>query len=131
MTEDDARRWFKEYLDVFESVGRGEHGPEALLDHYGVPLLITVKGTFMALTSADEVVGVMRRQAEELQAAGYGSTAVLNEEISVLNAASALYEGTFSRRRTDNSEINVITATYLLTDSAVGRRIAAFAVHDN
>ena len=56
---------------------------------------------------------------------------LLEEEITVLNAASALYRGTFSRRRADDSEISAITATYFLTDSAVGRRIAAFAVHDS
>ena len=130
MNADDVKRWFEDYLEVFESVGRGEQEPGTLLDHYGVPLLITVGGTFMVQMSADEVVGVMRRQVEEMRAAGYHSTMLLDEEVAVLNAASALYRGTFSRRRADGSEINAITATYLVTDSAAGRRISAFAVHD-
>ena len=54
---------------------------------------------------------------------------LLDEEVTVLNAASALYPGTSSRRHADGSEISAIKATYFLTDSAVGRRIAAFAVH--
>ena len=61
--------------------------------------------------------------------AGRVSTVLLDEEVTVLNAASALYRGKFSRRHADGSEISAIKATYFLTDSAVGRRIAAFAVH--
>jgi hypothetical protein len=130
VNDNDVKRWFRDYLEVFESVGRGEQEPGALLGHYGVPLLITVRDTFMVQMSADEVVGVLRRQVEEMQAAGYHSTTLLDEEVAVLNAASALYRGTFSRRRADGSEISAITATYFVTDSAVGRRIVAFAVHD-
>jgi hypothetical protein len=130
MNADDVKRWFKDYLEVFESVGKGEHEPGALLDHYGVPLIITVGDTLMVQMSADEVVGLMRRQVEEMRAAGYHSTTLLDEEVAVLNAASALYQGTFSRRRADGSEINAITATYFVTDSAAVRRISAFAVHD-
>lgn len=84
----------------------------------------------MIQMSADEVVGVMRRQVQEMRSAGYHSTALLHDEVTVLNAASALYRGTFSRRRADGSEINAITATYFVTDSTAGRRISAFAVHD-
>jgi len=131
VNNDDVKHWFEDYLEVFASAGRGELEPAALLGHYGVPLLITVGGTFMALTSAEEVVGVMRRQVEEMRAADYDSTELLDEDVKVINAASALYRGTFSRRRADGSEISAITATYFVTDAPVGRRIAAFAVHDS
>jgi NTF2-like protein (DUF6841) len=130
VNDDDLKRWFRHYLEVFESVGRGQQEPGALLDHYGVPLLITVGATLLIQTSADEVVGVMRRQVEEMRSAGYHSTTLLDEEVTVLNAASALYRGTFSRRRADDSEVNAITVTYFVTDSAAGRRISAFAVHE-
>jgi hypothetical protein len=64
-----------------------------------------------------------------MRAAGYDHSGVLNSKVTVLNATSALYRGTFSRQRRDGGEIGRLTATYLVTDGSVGRRIAALAVH--
>jgi uncharacterized NTF2-like protein DUF6841 len=50
-------------------------------------------------------------------------------EVAVLNDTSALYRGTFSRQRSDGEEISRLTATYLVTDGAAGRRISMLAVH--
>jgi hypothetical protein len=41
----------------------------------------------------------------------------------------ALYRGMFSRHRSDGVEISRLTATYLVTDGEVGRRISVLAVH--
>ena len=54
---------------------------------------------------------------------------ILGSEVTVLNSRSALYRGTFSRQRSDGGEINRLTATYLVTDGAAGRRISVLAVH--
>jgi hypothetical protein len=40
-----------------------------------------------------------------------------------------LYRGTFSRQSVDGAEISRLTATYLVTDGAAGRRISVLAVH--
>jgi hypothetical protein len=53
---------------------------------------------------------------------------ILDSEVTVLNAASALYQGTFSRQRSDGSEISRLTATYLVTDGPGGWRISVLAV---
>ena len=45
------------------------------------------------------------------------------------DSTSALYRGTFSRRRSDGGEISRLTATYLVTVAAVGRRISVLVVH--
>jgi hypothetical protein len=47
----------------------------------------------------------------------------------VVNSTSALYRGTFSRQGNAGGEISRLTATYLVTDGAAGRRISVLAVH--
>jgi hypothetical protein len=54
---------------------------------------------------------------------------ILDSDITVLNSTSALLQATFSRRRSDGSEIQQLTGTYLITDGAAGRRISVLAIH--
>jgi hypothetical protein len=125
----DVSRWFGEYLDAFAACGRGESDTAALLAYYGVPLLITTDGGFFALTSDDQIVAVVRQQADGMRAAGYDRSEVLGSEVTVLNSTSALYRGMFSWQRGDGGEISRLTATYLVTDGPAGRRISVLAVH--
>jgi hypothetical protein len=125
----DVSRWFGEYLDAFGACGRGESETGSLLEYYGVPLLLTTDGGFAALTSDDQVVAVLQQQVDGMRAAGYARTEIVGSEVTVMNSASALYRGTFSRQRDDGGEISRLTATYLVTDGAVGRRISVLAVH--
>jgi hypothetical protein len=125
----DVRRWFGEYLDAFGACGRGESDTDSLLGYYGVPLLLTVGDAFFVLTSADQVVAAVRQQVDAMLAAAYSHSEILDSEVTVLNSASALYRGTFSRQRSDGREISRLTATYLVTDGAAGRRISVLAVH--
>jgi hypothetical protein len=125
----DVSRWFGDYLDAFAACGRGESDTASLLACYGVPLLLTTDDGFFALTSDDQVVAVAQQQVDGMRAAGYGRSEVLDSQVTVLNSTSALYRGTFSRQRSDGGEISRLTATYLVTDGSIGRRISALAVH--
>jgi hypothetical protein len=125
----DVSRWFGDYLDAFAACGRGESDTASLLAYYGVPLLLTTDDGFFALTSDDQVVAVAQQQVDGMRAAGYGRSEVLDSQVTVLNSTSALYRGTFSRQRSDGGEISRLTATYLVTDGSIGRRISALAVH--
>jgi hypothetical protein len=122
-------QWFGEYLDAFAACGRGESGTASLLAYYGVPLLLTTDDGFFALTSGDQVVAAVQQQVDGMRASGYGRSEILGSEVTVLNSTSALYRGTFSRHRSDGGEISRLTATYLVTDGPMGRRISALAVH--
>jgi hypothetical protein len=129
MDNSDVSRWFGEYLDAFAACGRSERDPASLLAYYGVPLLLTSDDGCLALISDDQVVAAVTQQVEGMRAAGYHHSQVLDSQVTVLNATSALYRGTFSRRRRGGGEISRLTVTYLVTDGPVGRRIAALAVH--
>lgn len=122
-------RWFGEYFDAFAACCRGERDTASLLAYYGVPLLLTTDGGFVVLTSNDQVVAAVQQQVDGMRAARYHRSEVLASEVIVLNSTSALYRGTFSRQRSDGGEISRLTATYLVTGGAVGRRISVLAVH--
>jgi hypothetical protein len=127
----EVSRWFGEYLDAFAACGRGESDTAALLAYYGVPLLLTTGDGFFALTSGDHVVAAVQQQVDGMRATAYARTEILGSDVTVLNARSALYRGTFSRQRADGTEISRLTATYLVTDGSAGRRISVLAVHDS
>ncbi len=125
----DVSQWFDEYLDAFAACGRGERETASLLAHYGVPLVITTDGGLFAATTGEQVVAALQPQVDGMRAAGYQRSEVLDSKVTILNATSALYRGSFSRRRSDGSEINRLTATYLVTSGPAGRRISVLAVH--
>jgi hypothetical protein len=121
----DVSRWFGEYLDAFAACGRGERDAASLLAYYGVPLLLTTDDGCLALTTDDQVVAAAQQQVDGMRAADYDHSEVLFSEVAVLNSTSALYRGSFSRRRRDGGEIGRLTVTYLVTDGSIGRRISA------
>jgi hypothetical protein len=125
----DVSRWFDSYLGAFAACGRGEKGIASLLDYYGVPLLLTTDGGFLALTSDDQVVAAVQPQLDGMRAAGYDRSEILASEVTVVNSTSALYRGTFSYHRRDGGEIRRVSVTYLVTDGAAARRISVLAVH--
>jgi hypothetical protein len=122
-------RWFEDYLEAFAACGRGERDPATLLAFYGVPLLLTLGDRYLPLTSDDQVITVLHQQVAGMKAEDYGHSEILEAQVTPLNPASALYRGGFSRQRRDGTEINRLTATYLITNSPTGRRISALAVH--
>jgi hypothetical protein len=125
----DVERWFGEYLVAYAACGRGERETDSLLEYYGVPLLITTDGGFFALGGAEQVVAGVQPQIATMRDAGYDRTQVLDVDVTVLNRASALLHGSFSWQRADGSEFNRLTASYLVSDGPVGRRISVLAVH--
>lgn len=128
---EDVDPWFVEYIDAFAACGRGESPPSSLLAFYGVPLLLTTDDGFVALTTSDDVLVMAQRQVDGMRAADYDHSDVLDLDVSLLNSASVLVTGSFSRRRRDGSEIGRLTATYLVTGASHDRRISALAVHSS
>jgi hypothetical protein len=128
--ESEVGRWFAEYLDVFAACGRGEKQVDALLAYYGVPLLYSGDDGYVALTSDDQVSAAGQGQVDGMLAEHYDHSEVLSFQVTPLNATGALYQGRFSRRREDNSEISQLAVTYLITARPEGgRRISVLAVH--
>jgi hypothetical protein len=125
----DVGAWFDEYLSAFAACGRGESDDVAgLLRYYGAPLLLTSDAGVLELTTDDDVVAAIRPQIDGMRAARYDRSEVLDRDVVVLNATSALLTAGFSRRRADGGEIGRLRATYLIADGPAGRRIHALTV---
>jgi hypothetical protein len=130
MDADEARRWFTSYLADFIALGRGDlDDVRRILDHYGVPLLLSTDAGSAVLTDEDQVLAVARQQVDGMRSAGYDRSEELAGETTVLNRTCATHRGRFARLRTDGSEISRLEATYVITDGAAGPRISAIIVH--
>ena len=129
MDDNDVERWFGEYLAAYAACGRGDRETGTLLEFYAVPLLITTDGGFFPLSGAEQVVAGVQPQIAAMRQAGYDHSEVLSTDVTVLNRTSALLQATISWQRPDGSEFHRLTASYLITDGAAGRRISVLAVH--
>jgi hypothetical protein len=130
MDEGVIREWFDQYLTTLAARGRGESDDlEAVLDYYGVPLLVTADGGALALTGPDDVLAFARQQIDGMRAANYDHSETLESEVTPLNSTSALYRAHFARKRADGGEIGRFGATYLIIDGPAGPRISATALH--
>jgi hypothetical protein len=126
MGKSEIAEWFDGYVAVFQGCARGERDAGALLDYWGVPLLLATDDLFLALTSEADVMSAAQQQLERLRVASYDRTVLLGAEVTALNAKSALCTAEFSWQRVDGSEIARPTVTFLLTEADDGsRRISA------
>jgi hypothetical protein len=126
---DDLRRWFDVYLERFVACGRGQLDPAAMLEFYGVPLLMTSGQGALELTTEAAVAAALEDQVEQMRATGYHDSVTLRCEHTLINRHSASIEAEFSRRRADGGEIGRLAATYLVAVAPL-RRIRVIAVHD-
>jgi len=131
MRAQSLSQWFDVYLDSFAACGRGEREAGALVQFYGVPLLLSTDAGYSALITEDQVVTAIQQQIDGLRAAAYDRSEVLDSKVTVMNPTFAVYEGTFSRRRSDGGEIGRPTITYIITEGSLGRRISAIAIHSS
>lgn len=130
MDADEARRWFNSYFAEFVALGRGElDDVRRILDHYGVPLLLSTDAGSAILTDEDQVLAAARQQVDRMRSVGYHHSEELTAETTVLNRTCAIHRGRFARLRADGTEIEQVEATYLITDGAAGLRISAIIVH--
>jgi hypothetical protein len=130
MDADVARRWFNSYFAEFVALGRGDlDDVRRILDHYGVPLLLSTDAGSAILTDEGQVLAAARQQVDRMRSVGYHHSEELTAETTVLNRTCAIHRGRFARLRADGTEIEQVEATYLITDGASGLRISAIIVH--
>ena len=126
---DAVGRWINEYLSTFAACARGDGDMASLLGHFGVPMIVTSDEGVVTLMTDDEAAAVIQSQVDGLRALRYDHSQVLHSEVTVLNATSAMFRATLSRRNVDGGEIDCPTITYLVTDDVAGPRIVLLASH--
>lgn len=85
MDTDEVRAWFRSYLADFVVLGRGDlDDVRQILEHYGVPMLISTDAGTTALTDEDQVLALARQQVDGMRAAGHDRSEELAGETTVL-----------------------------------------------
>jgi hypothetical protein len=126
----EAERWFADYLAHFVKLGRGDvTDVRRILDHYGVPMLVSTDEGTVFLADEEQVLGMFGRQLDGMRAEGYDRTEELISSTNVLNATCVVHQGRFARLRADGSEIARVELSYVITDGPAGPRISALLVH--
>ena len=80
MRAQSVSEWFDEYLASFAACGRGEREAGALVEFYGVPLLLSTDAGYSALITEDQVVRAIQQQIDGLRAAAYDRSEVLDSK---------------------------------------------------
>ncbi|MEX3968355.1 hypothetical protein AB4Y42_40360 [Paraburkholderia sp. EG286B] len=118
-------RWFFDsYLPRW--VTAGERGEDAsfITDYWGAPLWVSIDDIppVIATTKA-EVVEILRPIHTRLRSAGYSHTAVPDRRAIAFNSNSAQISVIWSRRRSDESEIERCAVNFNLMRLEEGWRI--------
>ncbi|MFG1934040.1 hypothetical protein ACGFK1_25865 [Mycobacterium sp. NPDC048908] len=124
---DAVGRWIDGYLGAFAASARGDGDMATLLSHFGVPMIITTDEGVVTLMTDEEAAAVMQSQVDGLRALGFHHSQVQQSEVTVLNATSAVFRATLSRRTADGDEIDRPTVAYVVTDDVAGPRIVLLA----
>jgi NTF2-like protein (DUF6841) len=130
MDKVDIRRWFDSYLADFVALGRGDADDVGrMLNHYGVPMLLSTDAACMVLTDETHVLAAAKQQIDGLRSAGYDRSDELAADTTIVNRTCALHRARFARLRADGTEIARLEATYLIAEVPAGRRISAIIIH--
>ena len=130
MDKVDIRRWFDSYLADFVALGRGDADDVGrMLNHYGVPMLLSTDAACMVLTDETQVLAAAKQQIDGMRSAGYDRSYELAADTTIVNRTCALHRGRFARLRADGTEIARLEATYLIAEAPAGRRISGIIIH--
>lgn len=125
----DVRAWYSGYLDSFTRLAAGERTDvEALLEYFGVPLVIVTEGRYLVLPTPDAVLSAARSLIDQLLQANYAGSTVHRLDIRPLNARATLVEGLFSRYDREGDELERLGTVYLVAKTDAGWRFTSLVL---
>jgi hypothetical protein len=125
----EIRAWFQGYLDAFAAAVNDLSKSGGILNFYAVPLILAGDDEAQVLTSEEDVLAIVPRNAAALKSDQYSHSELLDGHLIEINRSTVLLRGEFSRRRVDGTEIHQLGATYLIARGVSGLRIFAVAAH--
>lgn len=127
-THTQLARWFGEYVETFQACARGESEVSALLDFIDVPLTFATDDGAVALLTEAEVTAAARAMIDGMRAESYDHSRILDLSVEAQNDSSSLCRCTYSRHRSDGTELSRFAASYLVVKGEVGLRISTVVV---
>lgn len=122
----DIRAWYDRYLDAFTGLAAGGRDDlDALLEYFGVPLVILTEDRYVALPTRDAVRSTAQALIDRLRQANYAASTVHRLDVRPLNARAAFIDGAFSRHDRAGNELERFGTVYLAAKTDEGWRFTS------
>ena len=129
----EVTSWFlDDYLPRWVSVGNGtsDEGPEFILQFWGCPLHVSTPQITMWITEPQGVLDLLEMNQKPLCDAGYTHTVIADSRVTVFHANGAAIDAIWSRRATDDTEIQRVAVHFELARSVDGWRVVGIQTSD-
>ena len=130
---DEVTSWFfGDYFPRWVSVGNGTsaEGPEFILQFWGCPLRVSTPQLDMWVTEPQGVVELLEMNHKPLRDAGYTHTVIVDSRVIVFHSHGAAIDAIWSRRATDDTEIQRAAVHFELARSDDGWRVVGIQTSD-
>nr|WP_297383370.1 hypothetical protein [uncultured Roseateles sp.] len=126
---DEMAHWFFGiYLPAWVDLGvSGRGDDDVILEYWGFPLHAASVNMTRCLTTGEEVIELLRANQRPLQAERYTHTKVLDRQVVGFNENAGAIDVIWSRRRTDESEIERRAVHFEIHRTSSGWRVVAIA----
>jgi hypothetical protein len=129
----EVTSWFlDDYLPRWVSVGNGtsDEGPEFILQFWGCPLHVSTPQITMWITEPQGVLDLLEMNQKPLCDAGYTHTVIADSRVTVFHSNGAAIDAIWSRRATDDTEIQRVAVHFELARSVDGWRVVGIQTSD-
>ena len=129
----EVTSWFlDQYFPRWVSVGNGtsDEGPEFILQFWGCPLHVSTPQITMWITEPQGVLDLLEMNQKPLRDAGYTHTVIADSRVTVFHSNGAAIDAIWSRRATDDTEIQRVAVHFELARSVDGWRVVGIQTSD-
>jgi hypothetical protein len=130
---EEVTSWFfDDYFPRWVSVGNGtsDEGPEFILQFWGCPLHVGTPQINMWVTARQGVLDLLELNQKPLRDAGYTHTVITDSRVTVFHCNGAAIDAIWSRRATDDTEIQRAAAHFEIARSNDGWRVVGIQTSD-
>ncbi|MGH3557606.1 MAG: DUF6841 family protein [Mycobacterium sp.] len=130
---EEVTSWFfDDYFPRWVAAGNGasDEGPEFILQFWGCPLHVSTPQINMWVTEPQGVLDLLEMNQKPLRDAGYTHTVIADSRVIVFHSSGAAIDAIWSRRATDDTEIQRVAVHFELVRSDDGWRVVGIQTSD-
>jgi hypothetical protein len=130
---EEVTSWFfDDYFPRWVSVcnGTSAEGPEFILQFWGCPLHVSAPQINMWVTAPQGVLDLLEMNQKPLREAGYTHTVIADSRVTVFHSNGAAIDAIWSRRATDDTEIQRVAVHFEIARSDDGWRVVGIQTSD-
>jgi hypothetical protein len=128
-TEHEVAAWFARYVETYIGLAKGEReDTDALAQFFAVPCTIVTNEKCRAMSDAVDVAASVKREIGRMREKRYATSALLRQDLTVLNQRAALVDAIFSREDREGQELLRFEGSYLVVKTEAGWRFGALII---